>query len=343
MADITDEEWRKAGEALFVRLSQRQPPSHQSPLTTPDNGLANAIGRVTDELPAQAQSTSGKIHFRYQFYRNTAGSDDEAEDAPMPDADEAEEDDIPQDKFYKEFHIRYEEGRQRDQYRFSGKQQLQISPQFVTHVSTPEGMQSFGLKRHQREGIGFMRNLYHRPDVHGCILADDTGCGKTMEAIGLLLTIGSDAGPNLVVSPTNIPTKWKRHVERFLQPDSTNICFYEGKNRFINDDEGKRNVSQADLEAYDIVITTYSTLEAEQRVFENWRFKTNILRKSYADSRADAEDVGLNPNFEVRSFRHPILPDFTAASTPRQAWPMGEVQWNVIVLDEAHCLQNSPI
>ncbi|KAF8817679.1 hypothetical protein IE077_001307, partial [Cardiosporidium cionae] len=96
------------------------------------------------------------------------------------------------------------------------------------------------------------------------------GMGKTLQMISLLLARrmkrglrtkgGILQGTSLVVAPLAAILQWKNEIERFTKANSLNVIVYHGS---------YRDSFMKELHKYDVVITTYSTLEADYRRVTN--------------------------------------------------------------------------
>ena len=107
--------------------------------------------------------------------------------------------------------------------------------------------------------------------MRGGILADEMGMGKTLQTIALMIAHRSrergaattrDAGGryhggNLVIVPVIAMVQWRTELLRFTPPGYFSIYFYHGP---------KRESDPKVLAKYDIVLTTYSTLEYDYRI-----------------------------------------------------------------------------
>ena len=136
------------------------------------------------------------------------------------------------------------------------------------------------LLPYQKEGLGWMYNQ-EQISVHGGILADEMGMGKTIQAIALILDNRPDAKDKaqqaewdasdvrhgadsnklsrtstLVVVPTIALRQWQMEISRFTAEGALTVKIYHGTTR---------SSSVKDLQAADVVLTTYAIMEAEYR------------------------------------------------------------------------------
>ncbi|CAI6010374.1 unnamed protein product [Closterium sp. NIES-65] len=156
----------------------------------------------------------------------------------------------------------------------------------------------------QKEWLAWSLKQEQGP-IKGGILADEMGMGKTIQAISLIVTSrhlqshapavtpvlpqplppstaaapadvaaqataggpGSSGGgaseaerravkATLVICPLIAVLQWRQEIARFTRPDSVKVLVYHGP---------KRAISVKDLEEYDVVLTTFSIVEAEMR------------------------------------------------------------------------------
>ena len=118
------------------------------------------------------------------------------------------------------------------------------------------------LRPYQETGANW---LYFLTELGlGACLADDMGLGKTLQVITLLLRQKKKQlnRPSLLVLPASLLANWRSEIRRFAP--SISALFYhsafDGLQTPINDD----------LSTYDLVITTYGTLQ-----HQNWICETN--------------------------------------------------------------------
>ncbi len=137
-------------------------------------------------------------------------------------------------------------------------------------VPSPPGLHA-ELRPYQRIGLSWLHFLAQLG--LGACLADDMGLGKTVQVIALLLALKSEkgdeapgSGPCLLVVPASLIANWKAEIERFAPSLTYRIAHpSEGPS-------GKEELSAADVEGCDLVITTYGMLARKEWLRErNWR------------------------------------------------------------------------
>ncbi|RMD40356.1 hypothetical protein DV735_g4785, partial [Chaetothyriales sp. CBS 134920] len=120
----------------------------------------------------------------------------------------------------------------------------------------PEGLK-ISLMRHQAAGVAWMKRM-EESTTRGGILADDMGLGKTIQTIALMLARPpppQSRQPTLIVAPMALLRQWKEELAKFVLPSHRlNVLILHGPSR-----PTKWSV----IRAFDVVITTYSTLAAE--------------------------------------------------------------------------------
>jgi non-specific serine/threonine protein kinase len=129
-------------------------------------------------------------------------------------------------------------------------------------LPVPTGLRA-ELRPYQRSGLGWLHFLTQLS--LGACLADDMGLGKTVQVIALLLALkveceagkkGADkAVPSLLVVPASLIANWKAEIERFA-PSLTYAIAHPSEAT----PTGKEELTAADIEDRDLVITTYGML-----------------------------------------------------------------------------------
>ncbi|CAJ2512800.1 Uu.00g009190.m01.CDS01 [Anthostomella pinea] len=90
----------------------------------------------------------------------------------------------------------------------------------------------------------------------GGLLCDDMGLGKTLQIISLILTIGFDDGPTLLIAPAGVMSNWEQQMYRHVKVDEAPRVL-----RYHRQKGGQ--YSPQDFLKYDVVITSYGKLIAE--------------------------------------------------------------------------------
>ncbi|GAA5899588.1 uncharacterized protein JCM6883_005267 [Sporobolomyces salmoneus] len=159
-------------------------------------------------------------------------------------------------------------------------------------------------------GLAFMVKREMDAKVPGGILADEMGLGKTFQTIALMIARRShdpEIRTNLVVVPLSLLSQWEQEIHKFAIGQSVHI--YHGSNRY-------KAKTKEELQAFDVVITTHSTLSLE------WP-KSVKKKKKKKDQENENED---DEEEEKQEKKDPgILYQFC---------------WYRVVIDEAHVARN---
>lgn len=124
------------------------------------------------------------------------------------------------------------------------------------------------LRSYQLEGVHWLERLRH---MHlGGILADDMGLGKTFQAIIAISQLKKES-PNtvsLVVCPTSLVYNWEEEISKF-NPNLT-VQVIDG-----NPEVRRKLIEQGKKK--DVLITSYSLLQKDVEVYEEFTFGYFIL------------------------------------------------------------------
>lgn len=182
-------------------------------------------------------------------------------------------------------------------------------------ANLPDVPQPFDLKvtlmPHQRIGLRWLVAQEKAANRRGGILADDMGLGKTVQTIALMLAnkpassfplSTKERKTTLIVATKALAPQWEREIKSKTRSGALSVLLYHGANR-------PRDPRR--LERYDVVITTFSTLEAERRT-----------RGSSSESEGDSDSPRIK------------------SKQKQELGTLFATRWLRIVLDEAHIIKN---
>lgn len=134
------------------------------------------------------------------------------------------------------------------------------------------------LRHYQRVGLGWLL-LLRELGFGGC-LADDMGLGKTVQALALLDHIHDEVGrkPSLVVAPRSLMFNWKAEATRFAP--RLNVLDHHGIERIRSSEH---------LGEFDLILTTYATLQRDLDYLKGMEFEYVILDEAQAVKNASSQ------------------------------------------------------
>jgi len=127
------------------------------------------------------------------------------------------------------------------------------------------------LRPYQKAGVQWLHVLSGLG--LGACLADDMGLGKTIQVLSLLLVqkqIGHNTtlSANLLVAPASLLANWATEIEKFAPSLKARIV-----HSMAIASQDMKQLSVGDFDGYDLVITSYSTLQRIPALREKeWRF-----------------------------------------------------------------------
>ena len=130
----------------------------------------------------------------------------------------------------------------------------------VPLLNTPSELTGATLLPFQREGFSWMSAQEANASTRGGILADEMGMGKTLQTIALILSKRELVRPTLVVCPVAAVMQWYSEIEKFTS--NSNVLS-------VHVYHGSQKVSAEALAEFDVVLTTYQTLENDYRKESN--------------------------------------------------------------------------
>jgi len=124
------------------------------------------------------------------------------------------------------------------------------------------------LRPYQIDGYNWLSRLANW-GVGAC-LADDMGLGKTLMALASLVE-RAEKGAALVVAPVSVCRNWVKEAMRFAP--TLKFQIFGG---------GDRKSTVENLGKYDVLVTSYSLLQAEEELFTSQNFATIVLDEAQA-------------------------------------------------------------
>ncbi len=128
----------------------------------------------------------------------------------------------------------------------------------ITEVPVPDTVHA-DLRQYQLDGFRWLAFLW----AHhlGGILADDMGLGKTIQTLTLIAhTRTTETRPFLVVAPTSVVGNWKLEAAKFTPDLRVRVIEATTKKR--------RTPLEEEIEASDVVITSYAVLRLDVESFQ---------------------------------------------------------------------------
>jgi hypothetical protein len=145
---------------------------------------------------------------------------------------------------------------------------LSGEPDRFLQIPVPAGLQA-ELRPYQIAGFRWL--CYLDSVKWGGLLADDMGLGKTIQTLAFLQHVRENKGSlrAVVVCPTTLIFNWENEINKFTP----------GMNYLIHHGPG-RTSKAADLEGYDIILSTYGTLRSDIELFARGTYDYLILDES---------------------------------------------------------------
>jgi superfamily II DNA or RNA helicase len=163
--------------------------------------------------------------------------------------------------------------------------QLRKKLRSFTGIEAADEPESFRgeLRAYQKVGLGWLGFLQEFR-INGC-LADDMGLGKTVQVLAMLdqrrqraVEGNGRRAPSLAVVPRSLVFNWIEEAKRFTP--QLRVLDYTGL---------QRSSLAGRLEQYDLVITTYGTMQRDILKLKDIRFDYAILDESQAIKNAHSQ------------------------------------------------------
>ncbi|KAI9789769.1 MAG: DNA repair protein rad16 [Peltula sp. TS41687] len=178
-------------------------------------------------------------------------------------------------------------------------QTLEATPVIPTAEAEQPRYITRPLKPFQREGLNWMMQQ-EKTKWGGGLLGDEMGMGKTIQAVSLIMSDYPAKQPTLVVVPPVALMQWKNEIREYTS-GKLQVLIYHGTQ--------VKKVSIKELGRYNVIMTSYPTLESMYR------------RQEKGVKRKDEED--------------PLQTVLVKEDSPFHA-----IQFHRIILDEAHTIKS---
>ncbi len=122
----------------------------------------------------------------------------------------------------------------------------------------------YELREYQKEGVAWLSNLYE--SNLGALLADEMGLGKTLQTISFLQI--KNINNAIIIVPKSLLYNWKTEFEKFAPSMNTVV---------INGDKVLRKDLIQDRDTDQIIITSYSSVINDYKLYENISFEVVII------------------------------------------------------------------
>ncbi|KIV77746.1 hypothetical protein PV11_09527 [Exophiala sideris] len=182
--------------------------------------------------------------------------------------------------------------------KYSSRHQWSESPAAMTKALKPHQLEACGRAAHSRES-----------GDRGFIIADDTGLGKTIESIALIV---EDPGslPNLIVAPSNLVSTWKEELDSSVARGHLKYLHFSGP-------VGKVLTKKQLLE-FNVIIVSYDILRAQAKDKDEFYDRLAIQR--------------ANPTRDLSNFdKSYFMP---------KIWTLMDLEYERVIFDEAHIFRN---
>lgn len=147
------------------------------------------------------------------------------------------------------------------------------------------------LYQYQKEGYRWMNFMVD--NQLGFVLADEMGLGKSIQIIRLICQrIDYDKKPFLIVAPASLLENWKREFNKFTS--GVNVHIHQGQDR---------SGSPTYLKSYDVIVTSYETLNSDLSIFKMIFWDMVIADEAQSIKNPDAQRTkaikGIGKKFSI--------------------------------------------
>jgi SNF2 family DNA or RNA helicase len=153
---------------------------------------------------------------------------------------------------------------------------LHSIPDLASYEEIPRNFKGI-LYPYQNIGYRWLCMIYK--EGLGCILGDEMGLGKTVQMICLIArNVERQIRPALIVAPATLLENWRREFEKFAPSITTYVHIGNERTGF-----------PSDLETYDVIITSFSTLIRDTPLFRMVSWDIIVADEAQAIKNPEAE------------------------------------------------------
>jgi len=130
------------------------------------------------------------------------------------------------------------------------------------------------LKPFQLQGVAWMRLMETEGRWKGGLLGDEMGMGKTIQAVSLIMSDYPAGKPSLVVVPPVALMQWSAEITSYTNGKLKVLVYH-------NADSKIKNMKVAELNKYDVIMVSYSSLESMHRKeVEGWKRDDGLVKEN---------------------------------------------------------------
>ncbi len=147
------------------------------------------------------------------------------------------------------------------------------------------------LRDYQRDGVRWLASVWRGPAGAG-LLADEMGLGKTLQSLAAAEWLWREggAGQILVVSPTSLLHNWRQEATRFLPGRRCHVLH-----------GAKRWEEETEIEAADLLVTSYALLVRDVEALAGREFLAVILDEAGAIKNPDTQSAKAARKLRARA------------------------------------------
>ncbi|KAJ6015083.1 DNA repair protein RAD16 [Penicillium herquei] len=149
------------------------------------------------------------------------------------------------------------------------------------------------LKPFQLEGLHWMIEQ-EKTSFRGGLLGDEMGMGKTIQAVSLIMSDFPQPKPTLVLVPPVALMQWTSEIKDYTDGKLKVLVYH-------NSDSKVKNLKPADIQKYDVIMISYSSLESIYRKQEKgWARGSTVVKADSAIHAVNYHRVILDEAHNIK-------------------------------------------